>query len=107
MSSTLNLDARLSLQKALLGEITNNMRAVMVACSQNEIKFRVVFSGNPSFDDKMRVSEIETEVIADFLDDVTVTGSAESSDPAERIQYKENEIPVFHRAEHEDDLDPI
>ena len=99
MSTNLRISALLSLQRALLGEITENMRAVIVSLGDKEIKFRVVFSGNPSSNDEERVSEIETEVIADFFEDVSVTGKAEASNPRERIQYKENEVTVFRRAE--------
>lgn len=99
MSTNLRISALLSLQSALLGEVTEKMRAVMVSLGEKEIKFRVVFSGNPSSDDEERVSIIETEVIADFYEEITVVGSAEGSTPQERIMYRENEIAVFRRSE--------
>ncbi len=103
MSADLRISGLLALQRALLGQITENMRAVMVSLGDKEIKFRVVFSGTPSSNDEERVSEIETEVIADFFEDISVTGTAEASNPGERLQYKENEVTVFHRAENRTD----
>src|SRR5215813_7353975 len=59
-------DLKLSLQSALIGEVTSNMAAVTCALRQNLIVLRCYYFGMPSEADKQRLLAISSEVIADF-----------------------------------------
>jgi hypothetical protein len=64
----------LSLQRALLGAVTPNMRAVYARRDRNEIVITFVFDGDISADDVETTGIVSTEVISDFPDpDITVT----------------------------------
>jgi hypothetical protein len=60
------VDLKLSVQRALIGEVTANMAAVTCALRQNLIVLRCYCFGAPTEDDKERLSEVGSEVIADF-----------------------------------------
>lgn len=60
---------KLSIQRALLGNVTNNMRAIIAELSENNIGLFFYYDGEVHEDDEEIVSEIETEVIADFNED--------------------------------------
>ena len=65
----LNNYFKLSLQRALLGNVTNNMRAIIAELSGNDIKLFFYYDGEPHENDEEIVSEIETEVMANFDED--------------------------------------
>jgi len=56
----------LSLQRALLGEVTANLRAVTVRYDDNSIHFEAYFDGAPNDEEREGMSLVETEVMADF-----------------------------------------
>lgn len=56
----------LSLQRALLGEITPNIRGITCACNKNKIVIRCYFAGEITEEDKDSMDCVEGEVIADF-----------------------------------------
>lgn len=63
---------KLSIQSALLGAITENIRNVAVDISKNKSMLYFYIDGKISDDDKENISIIETEVIADFEDDFDI-----------------------------------
>lgn len=87
----------LTLQSALLGMVTKNMRAVLVSWNETDITIRVIFDGAPSVDDNELASEIETEVIS-HIPELTVRCVAESDGQALQIQLNPGEVFVFQRA---------
>lgn len=73
-----NNDARkcavlISLQQALLGEITANLRAVTVTYSETSIHFEAYFDGEITDGDRESMSLVETEVMAEFPSAHTIT----------------------------------
>lgn len=64
-------DLLLSVQRALIGEISHSMRKIMVMWNKDKLEIRLhfIFEQNPSEDDLESVSLIETEIIADFFSD--------------------------------------
>ena len=64
--TNLNNYFKLSIQRALLGNVTSNMRAIMAEVSENDIRLFFYYDGEVHENDEEIVSEIETEVIADF-----------------------------------------
>lgn len=93
----LGMQSKLLMQRALLGNITPEMSSVMVAFTERRLNFRVRFACVIQEEHRMRVSEIETELIAD-LPDVDVQGVAEPCEFPEKIQLMEGEVLVFGRA---------
>ncbi|MDU6434742.1 MAG: polymorphic toxin type 50 domain-containing protein, partial [Pantoea sp.] len=65
-STDFNNYFKLSIQRALLSNVTNNMRAIMAELSENYIKLFFYYDGEVHEDDEEIVSEIEAEVMADF-----------------------------------------
>jgi len=59
-------DLKLSIQRALIGEVTANMAAVTCALRQDRIVLRCYYFGTPTEEDKQRLSAVGSEVIADF-----------------------------------------
>ncbi|WP_045854290.1 hypothetical protein [Raoultella terrigena] len=57
---------KLSLQRALLGNVTPNISAVSVELVDNRISIFFYFDGEVSDEDEELVSVVETEVMADF-----------------------------------------
>lgn len=63
---------RLSIQSALVGEITPNIRRVIVNIIEKKIKLFFFLDGEITEDMEEDISCIETEVIADFEQDYTI-----------------------------------
>lgn len=57
---------KLSTQKALLGSITENMRAISVGISEKTLLLRAYFFKKPSNIEIELLSTITTEILADF-----------------------------------------
>ncbi|NTW41614.1 MAG: hypothetical protein HGA44_17335 [Cellulomonadaceae bacterium] len=89
----------LSLQRALWDLVTPNLRGVAVRVEYPEVGVRFLFDTEPSKDDRECVSEAETLVIADFLDDVIVATHAECVPPATARELKLGEDWVYLRKE--------
>ena len=63
----------LSVQRALLGEVSSAMRAVLVEFDETRVEITFVFDGEISEEDTESASCVETEVIADMREDSVVT----------------------------------
>jgi hypothetical protein len=66
MNTERSCQVLLSLQRALLGEVTPNLRAVLVRYDDSTVHFVAIFDGPISEDDREGISSVETEVMADF-----------------------------------------
>lgn len=64
----LNNYVKLSVQRALLGNVTTNMRAIAVELNEFDISLLFYYDGKIKENDEETASEIETEVMADFYD---------------------------------------
>ncbi|WHQ76816.1 hypothetical protein [Pantoea sp. Lij88] len=62
---------KLSAQRALLGNITNNIRAISALLEGDDITLKFFYDGIISEDDEENASIVETKIIAD-LDDSSV-----------------------------------
>lgn len=56
----------LSIQRALLGEITPNIRGITCDLYDSQIIIRCYFEGQVTKDNKESIDSVEAEVIADF-----------------------------------------
>ncbi|QDP01562.1 hypothetical protein [Thalassotalea sp. PS06] len=68
MSTVKNLRAPvlLSIQRALLGAITENVRAITCGWDESTIHLKCIYYGEPSEEELDDLSCVETEVISDF-----------------------------------------
>ena len=62
-----------SLQQALLGEISSSLRAVTVSINEKNIKFDCYYDGRISDDDAESMSVVETEIMASLGDQYTIS----------------------------------
>lgn len=62
----------LSVQRALLDRVVPALRAVVVSWSSKEVHARCFFNGEIASDIRDEISCAETEVLADFVPEVTV-----------------------------------
>ncbi|MDZ4057180.1 MAG: hypothetical protein U1E13_03800 [Methylophilaceae bacterium] len=91
--------ARLSIQRALLGEISPQLRAVVFSIVGRDIDVRFYFDGLISEADAESASFVETEIIADYEAEDTVTVRCIRLDFPEPIEddgvwvYQRREIP--------------
>lgn len=63
----------LTMQRALLGEVSAHLRMVSVRWSDTEIHFDSYFDGEITEDDEETMSVVETEVLAGFSQTHTMT----------------------------------
>ncbi|KTB69313.1 hypothetical protein AO068_25795 [Pseudomonas sp. ICMP 3272] len=76
--------ARLNIQRALLGEVSRNLRAVIFSVSGLFLNIRFYFDGEIDDDNFESASCVETEVLADYEDNWTVSVEClrlDASDP--------------------------
>ena len=66
-----NYQLKLSAQRALLGEISNNVKAVAVNVKNNILEILVYFFKNPNSDDKDSYNFVTGEILADFPKEIT------------------------------------
>ena len=64
--------ARLSIQRALLGEVSSRLRAVVFSLSERALNASFYFDGPITPDDAESASRVETEIIADCASDFIV-----------------------------------
>ncbi|MCT4713942.1 hypothetical protein MUA01_02905 [Enterobacteriaceae bacterium H18W14] len=96
--SDLNGFFRLSLQRALLGKVTENIRGVIASLDENNILLTFYYDGAITEEDKENASEIETEVIADFDEEFTIDTSVKRFDYPQPIKL-DNGFLVYLRKE--------
>lgn len=89
--------ARLNIQRALLGEVSGKLRAVIFSVSGLILNIRFYYDGEIDDDDFESASCVETEVIADYEDDWTVIVKCLRLDASEPIL--DQGIWVFKRRE--------
>ena len=88
--SDFSISFRLSLQRALWGAITPQLRAVAMGWTSEVGRARFVFDRRPTEEDRELVEDVETEVIADFGDEVTFEFAA-VGDPAGKLALEPGE----------------
>ncbi len=76
----------LSIQRALLGEVTPAMRAVTVQFDEGSVRILFYFDGDFSDVDREAASRVETEVMADMSDPSSVSSACRRIDPPSRIE---------------------
>lgn len=89
---------KLSMQSALLGSITENMRNIAVDLTGNKITLYFFINGDITDDDKENISIIETEVIADFEDEFDIEAIIKRIDYPKPI-ILERGCSIFQRKE--------
>jgi len=97
-SVELRVRVLLTLQVALLGRVTANMRAVLVSWTEKEIWINFRFDQPASPQEIELVSEVETEVIShlpDHLPHCQIDAIACSN----KLDINLGEVLVFHRFE--------
>ncbi|QBH95503.1 hypothetical protein EKN56_03220 [Limnobaculum zhutongyuii] len=90
---------RLSAQRALLGNVTSNMRSVFVTITNKNMQLFFYFDGEFTELDKEIASYVETEIIADFDDDFTIKTYVERLDFPESIKIINNGWCIYLRKE--------
>lgn len=71
-SPEIEIDVRLSAQRALLGAIPTSLRAVSVEVTGQTVRVRSIFDEGCTEDDKEMLSVAGTEIIADYLAPFTI-----------------------------------
>lgn len=89
---------KLSLQRALLGNITPNIRCVAVILDAKNIQLSFYYDGEFTDCDEELASEVETEIIADFDDDFIISTHLERLDYPKPIKIN-NGYCVYLRKE--------
>ncbi|MCY1279424.1 hypothetical protein D9M70_281780 [compost metagenome] len=89
--------ARLSIQRALLGEVSAKLRAVTFSVSEICLDIRFYFDGAINYDDLESASCVETEVLADYEEEYKVTARCLRVDMPGSIE--DSGVWVFRRRE--------
>ncbi len=77
------LSLKLSIQRALLGEVTGRLIAVTCGLEERHIQIRAYVSGKVTEEDIERIQCVGAEVIADFPDGYPIYESTASVDDGE------------------------
>lgn len=99
MSPNLRVDIAMSIMRALWGEVTPNVRAVL-ARIVGEDAFSIEFYVDGMVDDQFAeaASCVETEVMADFPARFEISHAVVRLDPPNKIPLEDG-ILVYHRKE--------
>ncbi len=87
----------LSMQRALLGAVTPALRGVAVTWNEHRISARFVYDASGDYVDL--VQETETQVLADFDDDVTTDFTTEVATDRFLPLLSEHEVWAYRRHE--------
>ena len=74
----LSVKLRLSAQRALLGQVTPNIRQVYIRYRAGMIELLAVLDGETSDDDRERMEEVTSEIVSDFPDVDLILASCNS-----------------------------
>jgi hypothetical protein len=88
----------LSMQRALLGCVTSGLRVVAVAWDDHRIAARFVYDREDAEHAEL-VSEVETQVLADFAPEVTTEFTVEIVPTPTAIAIEAGEVCVYARSE--------
>lgn len=89
---------KLSIQRALLGAITPNIRAIFAELIEQNIQIYFYYDGKIQVDDEENASSITSEVIADFDDEFDLDLIIKRIDYPTDIVHPDG-ICVFYRKE--------
>jgi hypothetical protein len=95
--SSLYITLKLSIQRALPGEVTDRLIAVTCGLKERRIQIRAYVSGNVTEEDIERIQSVGGEVIADFPDGYTIDESSVSVNDGEPQML---DFWPFSRAKH-------
>lgn len=87
----------LTIQQALLGEVSSNLRAVMVSYAESSVRFEAYFDGEIGEEEREAMSMVETELIAQLAATETVTHELIRLDAPELLP--KDRIWVYFRKE--------
>jgi hypothetical protein len=74
------IELKISVQRALIGEVTENLFAITAGLEDNWITVIAFYKGAVAEEDVERIQEISSEVIADFPEGYMIKESALSLD---------------------------
>jgi hypothetical protein len=92
--------AKLSVNRALWDMVTPGLRGVAIRAEPHRISGRFLYEAEPDDEEREIVSEVETEVIADYPPDVEVTFRAEGLPPTIPRTLQPGEEWVYLRREY-------
>jgi len=84
----LSMKLRLSAQRALLGQVTPNIRQVYVRCRKEMIELMAVLDGETTDDDRQRMEEVTAEILSDFPDIDLILASCNSVNAPEPVRQE-------------------
>lgn len=96
-TTELRVRVLLTMQVALLGMVTANMRSVLVSWTETSVNIRIVFEGSVTPADNELASEIESEVMS-HLPSHEVICRTESCLPLGKVTSSTEDVFVFQRA---------
>jgi hypothetical protein len=99
MTAGLRTAALLSLQRALWGMVTPDLRGVAMAIGDGRVHARMIYEQEPTDEQLEIISEVETLVIADFLPEVEVVVVADTVPPDRVADLLPGEGWVYLRRE--------
>lgn len=89
----------MSVQRALLGRVTPNLRGVTVGWESKLIRVHCFYDGVVSDDDHRRMDEVADQVRADFPDDFDCELVVERYDPGFSLNERTLDLWVYLRYE--------
>lgn len=92
-------DLLFSVNRALWGEVSANMRLIKARAEGSTILLRFYFDGEPSIQDRNSVSCAGSEVISDFPDEYVIEEEIIRLDAPEHLPADPSWITIYMRRE--------
>lgn len=92
----LQLQLQLSAQRALLGVVTPNLRAVSLQRRADAVHWLAVFAEEPTEQERILISVAASEVVADFSDALQLVDEVLVAPPPEEVQHLEHLVYARH-----------
>ncbi len=92
----MSIRLRLSAQRALIGQVTPNIRQIFIRYRPGYIELLAVIDGEVSEEDRQRMEEVTSEIVSDFPDiDLIVANCIRVDHPARAMQDRAPDDEVF------------
>ena len=92
----MSIRLRLSAQRALIGQVTPNIRQIYIRYRPGYIELLAVIDGEVSEDDRQRMEEVTSEIVSDFPDiDLIIANCIRIDTPARALQDRSADDEVF------------
>ncbi len=94
----LNLEIESNVQRALLGAVSESLRAVSIDAGNNKIYYRCIFDDKATKNEKQLLSIAASEVVADFPETFTINEEYLITLESEKMDHLKHLVFLWYEA---------